>query len=44
MDDDNWDTTFLEELGDAQSEEVTGRESDDEDDIADQEEPSKLKS
>ena len=44
MDDDNWDTTFLEELGDDQSEEVSARKSDDEDDTADQEEPSKLKS
>ena len=44
MDDDNWDTTFLEELGDDQNEEVSARKSDDEDDTADQEEPSKLKS
>ena len=38
MDDDNWDTTFLEELGNDQNcEEVAGRDSDDE-------EPPKLKS
>ena len=41
MDDDNWDTTFLEELGEDQSEEIDRIESDEEDD---QEEPPKLKS
>ena len=45
MDDDNWDTRFLEELGnDHNCEEVSSRDSDDEDDTADQEEPPKLKS
>ena len=47
MDDDNWDTRFLEELGKDQDsrEEVAiiDRDSDDEDDTADQEELSKLK-
>ena len=41
MDDDNWDTAFLEELGEDQSEEIDRIESDEEDD---QEEPPKLKS
>ena len=45
VDDDNWDTRFLEELGNDQDcEEVASRDSDDEDDTADQEEPAKLKS
>ena len=47
MDDDNWDTRFLEELGKIKihGEEVgiIDRDSDDEDDTADQEELSKLK-
>ena len=47
MDDDNWDTRFLEELGKDQDsrEEVAiiDRDSDDEDDTTDQEELSKLK-
>jgi len=45
MDDDNRDTRFLKELGnDHNCEEVSSRDSDDEDDTADQEEPPKLKS
>jgi len=45
VDEDNWDTRFLEELGnDHDCEEVAGRDSNDEDDTADQEEPPKLTS
>ena len=46
MDDDNWDTRFLEELGkdqDCEEVAIVDRDSDDEDDTADQEELSKLK-
>ena len=39
VNDDNRDTTFLEELGDDHSEEAAGRDTDDDDDTADQELP-----